>query len=96
MKIAQFTAVKNLICTHFEALIVLWAVCHGNEIKMQMWLPTLIIVDSGLYDIFFTVTIFEKIIYSDEKIFLPLYRQLLRCGDDPPGHDLYILAVVYI
>ena len=68
VKIAQFAAVKNIISTDFAALFVLQIFLDRNKAEMQMRLAALVIMDDGLYDIFFPIAICHEIVCGTEKI----------------------------
>lgn len=61
---------------------------------MQVRLSTLIIVDDGLYDVFLTVAIFQKIINGQEKIVVLLLLQILWCGYNSARHDLNVVPAI--
>ena len=58
VKIAQFAAVKHIVCTDFVALFVLRVFLNRDKTEMQMRLAALVIMDDGLHDIFLAITIF--------------------------------------
>ena len=72
VKIAQFTAVKNIVRTDFIALLVLRVFDNRHETKMQMRLASLVIMDDGLHDIFLAIAICQKIVCCAEKVIVAL------------------------
>ena len=73
VKIAQFTAVKNIVRTDLIALLVLRVFDNGHETKMQMWLAALVIMDDGLHDIFIAIAICQEIVCCVEKVIVALW-----------------------